>query len=1020
MYARRVFPLFDEPSFKIPWNLTITAPKDLTVVANTPVERVEEEGEVQRVSFRETKPLPSYLLAFAVGPMDRAPLPGMSVPGYVYTPAGGTDQLGFVLRETHRIVAALEDYFGSSYPFAKLDFVAVPEFAFGAMENPGLITYRTDLLMVGDEVSGDSALTVLMVIAHEVAHIWYGDVVTMEWWDDLWLNEAFASWMAWSTIAELFPELEAELNLPQTQAFESDQKATAKAIRHTVRNSKEVFDNAELNYSKGHALLRKLEAYVGKETWQKGIREYITRYAWRNAVADDLWAVISEVSGLDVGRIANDYLNQPGVALVTVGAGGDVSQRRYVVPGEEVAPQTWRIPMNVKYKEDGDVRLTFYLLEDEAGTLDVPATAEWIFPDAAGNAYFRWITSADQFYALLDDVEILSARERIALIDNVQALFGAELLSLADYLYALEILLRDPHPLVFLPALEQLKTIGDELIDGSTRGLFSEFVDDALSERFAATGVESRPDDSKSVRRMRPRLLRMLGQYGADPAAREAADELTKRFLAKPGSVDIDLAEEALRVSALNDDGSLYDDYIRAYRGVGTADRKSTILQSIYFQNPRILERHLDFLLTDAVPGRDALASIAYTSSVLDDKEPLYDWLDRNLGKLMVKVPGFAHAYLPETLGGGCDSTSLAQLERFFAEREEFANGLERVRLSSKACIRRKQKHLADLKNYLAAQNGDASIGMSTRPISAGQYADPAGRYFVDVDIPASANSNAVADIEAFLQARLDEVVAMTAEEPEPGYFETHRYELHSRWEVAESDTLYTFIVRGHTYTGGAHNMPFVATFTYSKDDDRRVRLPDILSTDASLEKIARQARLHFGQREAGELFADGLRAEWDNWERWFVSNARITFLFPVYQVAPFADGEQSFSLLVVSATRHLFVEDYFVPWEPTIAVFDDQGHGPDPGSEEFVRAAAFQRVRTSQAYTEHGHSLQTHDARRSDTDDSWLVDYSWQDRRDPDSLYTGTIRVSGERAEFVASAFRIVSPYSADPPQSR
>lgn len=1020
MYARRVFPLFDEPSFKIPWNLTITAPKGLTVIANTPVERVEEEDGVQHVSFRETKPLPSYLLAFAVGPMDRVPLPGMSVPGYVYTPAGGTDQLGFVLRETHRIVAALEDYFGSSYPFAKLDFVAVPEFAFGAMENPGLITYRTDLLMVGDEVSGDSALSVLMVIAHEVAHIWYGDVVTMNWWDDLWLNEAFASWMAWSTIAELYPELEAQLNLPQTRAFVSDQKATAKAIRRTVRNSKEVFDNVGLNYSKGHALLRMLEAYVGRETWQKGIREYIRRYAWRNAVADDLWAVVSEVSGLDVGRIANDYLNQPGVPLVTVDTSGDVSQRRYVVPGEEAAPQTWQIPMNVKYKEDGDVRETFYLLEDEAGTLDLPATAEWIFPDAAGNAYFRWTTTVDQFYALMDDVGLLSARERIALIDNVQALFGAELLPLADYLYALEILLRDPHPLVFLPALEQLKTIGDQFIDDTTRGLFSEFVDDALSERFAAAGVESHPDDSEALRRMRPRLLRMLGQYGADPAAREAADALTRRFLAKPDSVETDLAKEALRVSALNDDGSLYDDYIRVYREAGTADRKSAILQSIYFQNPKILERHLGFLLTDAVSGRDALTSISYSSSVLEDKQQLYDWLDQNLGKLMARLPAYAYSYLPQALGGGCDSNSLEQLERFFAERERFADGLEKVRLGSKACIRRKQKHLADLKSYLAARDEDAVTGKAARPIGDGQYTDPAGRYYVDVDIPASTNSNAVADIEAFLQSKLDEVVAMTAEEPEPGYFETHRYELQSSWELAESDSLYTFVVRGHTYTGGAHNMPFVATFTYSKDDDRRVRLRDILSDDSSLGEIARQARLHFGQYEADGPFADGLRTEWDNWERWFVSNARITFLFPVYQVAPFADGEQSFSLPVESATRHLFVEDYFVPWVPPIAVFDDQGHGPDPGSEEFVRAAAFQRVRTSQAYTEHGHSLQTHDARKSDADDSWLVDYSWQDRRDPDSLYTGTVRVTGERADFVASAFRVVSPYSADPPQSR
>ena len=281
-------------------------------------------------------------------------------------------------------------------------------------------------------------------------------------------------------------------------------------------------------------------------------------------------------------------------------------------------------------------------------------------------------------------------------------------------------------------------------------------------------------------------------------------------------------------------------------------------------------------------------------------------------------------------------------------------------------------------------------------------------------------NTTAVADIRGYLQVKLDQLVEMAADEPEPGYFETHQYELHGDWETAESDSLYTFIVRGYMYTGGAHAMPFVETFTYSKEDDSRVMLRDILSSDASLEEISRQALLHFGGRAMNGSFADGLGADWKNWERWFVSNARITFLFPHYQVAPYSEGEQSFSFPVESATRHLFNESYFVPWEPSISVFDAQGHGPDPGSEEFVRAAAFQRVRTSQAYTQHGHSLQTSNARRSDEDGSWLVDYAWQDERDPDGLNTGTIRVTGERAEFVATAFRVISPYSADPPQSR
>ncbi|MDH3820189.1 MAG: M1 family metallopeptidase, partial [Gammaproteobacteria bacterium] len=222
MYARRAFPIFDEPSFKIPYQLTIVAPGDQVVVANTPVESSSEQDGWQRVRFMATPPLPSYLLAYAIGPLDRVPIDGLDVPAFVYTPKGRSGEVGFVTRETPTIVKTLEDYFGMDYPFRKLDFIAVPEFAFGAMENPGLITYRTDLLLVGDEASGSIAERTLMVIAHEVAHIWYGDLVTMAWWDDLWLNEAFASWMAWTVMENSYPQFESNLMLTQESAFPSD------------------------------------------------------------------------------------------------------------------------------------------------------------------------------------------------------------------------------------------------------------------------------------------------------------------------------------------------------------------------------------------------------------------------------------------------------------------------------------------------------------------------------------------------------------------------------------------------------------------------------------------------------------------------------------------------------------------------------------------------------------------------------------------------------------------------------
>ncbi len=709
MYARRAFPLFDEPSFKLPYTLTISAPAELVAIANTPVASREVSGDWQTVRFEPTKPLPSYLLAWAVGPLERAPIEGISVPGYIYTPVGHADKLGFVLNETPNIVASLEDYFGSDYPFAKLDFVAVPDFAFGAMENPGLITYRTDLLLLGDEPTGGTAAQALMVIAHEVAHIWYGDVVTMEWWNDLWLNEAFASWMAWSTMQTLYPQYDPQLNLPQAGAFGPDQQSSAKPIRRPVRSEKEIFDGLGLNYTKGHAILAMLENYLGADVWQRAVRAYIKKHAWSNATEADLWAAVTEESGIDVAEIAGGYLNQPGYAFVRLNADGTVEQSRFHLPDIDVPDLDWVIPLNVKYKADGDVRQTFYLLDEKSGSIDLPSDAEWVYPDAGATGYYRWNTDLDRLYALLSDVDELSNREKIALLDNAAALFTSNQLALSDYLFVLETLLSDPYPLVFLPTMENLKNIGDNFVDAGSRPEFARFVDRTMAARFAEIGADSRPTDSEALVQMRPRLLRMLGEHGADPVAREAARDIAERFVADPSSVSVDLAREGLRVASMYDDGSLYDDYIAAYRKADTAAERSVVLQSVYFRDPEVIDRHLDFSLTDEVASGDAATGVGLYAAVLPDNTPVYDWLEENLEAFQAKIPAFYHSAMPQILGGGCSDASLARLEDFFAERgDSYATSLAKAVEGAKACIANRERHQADLERFLSNAGDEA------------------------------------------------------------------------------------------------------------------------------------------------------------------------------------------------------------------------------------------------------------------------------------------------------------------------
>ena len=706
MYARRAFPIFDEPSFKIPYQLTIVAPGDQVVVANTPVESSSEQDGWQRVRFMATPPLPSYLLAYAIGPLDRVPIDGLDVPAFVYTPKGRSGEVGFVTRETPTIVKTLEDYFGMDYPFRKLDFIAVPEFAFGAMENPGLITYRTDLLLVGDEASGSIAERTLMVIAHEVAHIWYGDLVTMAWWDDLWLNEAFASWMAWTVMENSYPQFESNLMLTQESAFPSDQRTTSKAIRKPVRTEDDALADAGLNYTKGNALLRMIERYVGKDVWQKAIRAYIKKHAWGNTTERDLWDAVSAESGLDVYAIASDFLNQPGFATVIIDEHGQVTQQRYLTEGREAADLAWQIPLNVKYKADNKVKQTFLLLQKDGGTLDIPSDTDWVLPDAGGNGYYRWQTSLEQLYRLVDDIDELTDREKIAVLGNSEALLNAGKLSLTDYMFVINKLIRERHPLVFLPALEKLITIGDELVDDTTREAYARFIDDALAERFQEVGINGRPGDSEAITQMRPRLLRALGQFGADKAVRESAALLTSRYLESADAVPSGIALEAMRVTALNDDGSKYDQYQKAYLDSSSEGQKSNILSAIYFDDEDIVRRHLDFSISSAVPAGDATRGIYLFGLLLEDPSPVYDWLEENLDAFKAKIPAYYHPALPQVVGDTCSPTGLKLLREFFDQREEkYAESLAKAVESAESCIARRERHAADLQQFLQPYN---------------------------------------------------------------------------------------------------------------------------------------------------------------------------------------------------------------------------------------------------------------------------------------------------------------------------
>ncbi|MDH3401826.1 MAG: M1 family metallopeptidase, partial [Chromatiales bacterium] len=619
----------------------------------------------------------------------------------IYTPKGRAGEVGFAARETPAILKALESYFGIDYPYRKLDFLAVPEFAFGAMENPGLVTYRTDYLMVGDTPTGIEAATVLSVIAHELAHQWYGNLVTMRWWDDLWLNESFASWMGEKVMESLYPQYETNLGLPQSYAFPTDELSSAKPVRRPVRSEDEAFEDLGLAYSKGETILRMLESYAGPEAFQAAIRDYITRFSRSNATEHDLWSVVAEHADADIGAIAARYLNQPGFPLVTVDAKGNVSQSRYHRLGRELPAQQWLIPLNVKYKHDGVIKQTFTLLDKPTGTLDIPADAQWVLPDADATGYYRWNIDPAQFQRLVQDMSALSNRERIALLDNSEALLNAGELSLADYMMVLDKALADPHPLVLRPALNALSGIAEDFIDPSNAEAFSRFVDDALEGRLEQIGLEAQTGESETIAQLRPTLVVFQGRYGSDEALRKQVIGVADKYLADSDSVSSGLGAAALEIKARFGGRKEFEAYRKAYLGASSETMKSALLGSMYFSDPEVINESLDWFITDAVPAGDAIYGIYLASDVLEDNSLVFQWLEKNLDRLVAKSPPVRRPYFP-AFTASCDQQAMERLVAFYEPRDEvYKPYLAKSVESIENCLARKQREGAALEQFL-------------------------------------------------------------------------------------------------------------------------------------------------------------------------------------------------------------------------------------------------------------------------------------------------------------------------------
>jgi alanyl aminopeptidase len=589
--------------------------------------------------------------------------------------------------------------------------VAVPDFAFGAMENVGLVTYRAELLLAGDAPRGSEASGSLNVIAHELAHMWYGNLVTMAWWNDVWLNEAFATWMAQHVMDNLYPQYLTNLSLPQDGAFTADGRSTAKAIRKAVRDEEEVLDGLGLNYAKGHSILSMIEKFIGPESMQQGVRAYMDEFAWKNTVDDDLWLALGKASGKDIKAVAGKYLAQPGYAIVNFGEQGSVSQQRYRSYGQESPDLEWKIPLNVKYKLDNQVQQASFLLAQKTQTMPGIAEAEWIFPDSGGNGYYRWQASPDQLKALLADIDELDEREKIALLSNSRALLDAGTTSVAEHFSVLEAIAKDNNPIVFLSVLEEVKGIGESIIDAQTLPMFSNYVERMMTPWFERIGLETQAGDSEAIIRLRPRLLRTLGQFSDNAKVIAAAASMADLYLEQQGEVDSNLAVEALRVTAIHGDDTRAIQYLEAYERSDDAAFKTVLLRTMYFTDPTSMKRILEFSQSDLVASGDFLGPIYFLFYANKSHAALYDWLELNFDAVVAKAPDSSRVYLPQLTGSSCDAQNLDRTLAFYKDKDEmFKVSLAKAEEDTRKCLSLKNRQQEALLAFFSAYRDKGAI----------------------------------------------------------------------------------------------------------------------------------------------------------------------------------------------------------------------------------------------------------------------------------------------------------------------
>ena len=691
--ARKAFPCFDEPGFKVSFDVSVDVPKTMLAVANTPELTREDAGAKTRFRFAPTQPLPTYLVALAVGELEIRELARTTKPPVrLITTKGKTAMGALGLEATAGLVDALSGWFGIPYPYEKLDIVAVPEFAAGAMENAGLLTFREELLLLDPARASVRARRVqALVVAHELAHQWFGNLVTAAWWDDLWLNEGFATWME-SRIVDIWkPAYGAGIDAVSSRlgVMDEDALASARAVRQpviTTSDADEAFDG--ITYEKGGAILATIEHWVGEDVFQRGVRMYISENAFKSVHADRLFSALDRASGKDVTQMASTFLDRPGVPEVSGKVECDRGSRWHV----EVAQEPWR-PLGSKVPESTDRAWTVpvcalaqgekkpqcaVLAQGAPSMLAGRGCPAWIHPGSE-NAYYRFALPEGDLMKLAAGRKELDVSQRLSLLSNAWAGVRSGKLKPGVMLKLLPLFDDEPARQVVEQVTAILGGMSLLLVEDEARPAFRKFSLARLAKRKKDLGWLPRKDEatgSGDEAMLRRTVFAAMGDIAEDEVTLREAEEHATHWLADPTSVDADTAAVALDLATRRAGPDRFTALLTAQHNAKTREDRILALRALSgFDDVALVRRALDTTLQDEIRQQDMRYVFVSAFSRRTMRLATEAWVREHWEQLRKKLPGTLGSGLVGAAGIACTKTELAERTAFYTPRAEAMEG---------------------------------------------------------------------------------------------------------------------------------------------------------------------------------------------------------------------------------------------------------------------------------------------------------------------------------------------------------